>query len=91
MDLLTDIKPISYLKSNSVDLLNQVNETKRPVIITQNGESRAVLQDFESYQNLRNAIGILKLIARGEEDLIKGNTSSQESVFNRLVNHIQNC
>jgi len=91
MDLLTDIKPISYLKSNSVELLNQVNETKRPVVITQNGEPRAVLQDFESYQNLRNTIGILKLIAQGEEDLIKGNTSSQESVFKKLGNHLQNC
>ncbi len=60
MNITTDIKPITYLKSKAADLLNQINLTHRPVIITQNGEPRAVLQDPESYENMRNAIGILK-------------------------------
>jgi len=45
MNITTDIKPVSYLKSKSADLLKQINETHRPVIITQNGEPKAVLQD----------------------------------------------
>ena len=69
MNISTDIKPVSYLKSRSADLLKQVNETQRPVIITQNGEPRAVLQDPKSYENMRNALGILKLVAQGEEDI----------------------
>lgn len=84
MNIATDIKPISYLKSKSADLLKQVNETHRPVIITQNGEPRAVLQDPESYEKMRNAIGLLKLVAQGEEDVKKGKTSSHESVFATL-------
>jgi len=62
-------------------LLKQINETHRPVIITQNGEPKAVLQDPKSYENMRNAIGILKLISLGEEDIRAGRVKSQEEVF----------
>lgn len=84
MSILNDIKPISYLKSRSADLLNQVNETRRPVIITQNGEPRAVLQDPESYENMRNALGIMKLLSQGEEDVKKQRVKPQEEVFSKL-------
>jgi prevent-host-death family protein len=62
-------------------LLKQINETHRPVIITQNGEPRAVLQDPKSYENMRNAIGLLKLISQGEGDIRSGRVKSQEDVF----------
>jgi prevent-host-death family protein len=81
MNISKDIKPITYLKSKAPDLLKQINETRRPVIITQNGEPRAVLQDPKSYENMRNAIGILKLLSQGEEDVRSGRTKSQEEVF----------
>jgi prevent-host-death family protein len=81
MNISKDIKPITYLKSKAPDLLKQINETHRPVIITQNGEPRAVLQDPESYENMRNAIGILKLISQGEEDVKAGRLKSQDDVF----------
>ncbi len=81
MNITTDIKPITYLKSRAADLLTQINETHRPVIITQNGEPRAVLQDPETYENMRNAIGILKLLSKGEADIRCGQAKSQEDVF----------
>ena len=81
MNISKDIKPVTYLKSRAADLLAQINETPRPVIITQNGEPRAVLQDLKSYENMRKAIGILKLISQGEEDIKQGKTKTQEKVF----------
>jgi prevent-host-death family protein len=81
MNITRDIKPVTYLKSRAAELLNQINETQRPVIITQNGEPRAVLQDPISYENMRNAIGILKLISQGEADIRDGKAKSQEDVF----------
>jgi len=81
MNITTDIKPVTYLKSKAADLLNQINETHRPVIITQNGEPRAALQDPKSYEDMRNAIGILKLLSQGEADIRNGRTKSQEEVF----------
>ena len=81
MNITSDIKPVTYLKSRAADLLNQINQTQRPVIITQNGEPRAVLQDPKSYEEMRNAIGILKLISQGETDIKNGKVKSQEEVF----------
>lgn len=84
MNISSDIKPVTYLKSNTADLLEQINETHRPVIITQNGEPKAVLQDPQSYENMRKALGMLKLISLGEEDIKKGKATSQEKLFKKL-------
>lgn len=84
MNISTDIKPVTYLKSKAKDLLKQVNDTHRPVVITQNGEPRAVLQDTESYENMRNSIGLLKLISLGEEDVRKGQSKPQDDVLSDL-------
>ena len=89
MNISSDIKSVTYLKSKSADLLNQINETHRPVIITQNGEPRAVLQDPESYENMRNAIGLLKLISQGESDVRNGRLKSQKDVFNDIENSLK--
>lgn len=84
MKILTDIKPVTYLKSRAADMLRQVNETHRPIVITQNGEPKAVLQDPESYENMRNTIGMLKLISLGEEDIRNGKSKVQSEVFSDL-------
>jgi len=89
MKISSDIKPITYLKAKTADLLEQINETHRPVIITQNGEPKAVLQDPQSYENMRNALGILKLISQGEEDIKKGKATSQEKVFEKVEKFLQ--
>ena len=88
MNISSDIKPVTYLKSRAADLLKQINDTHRPVIITQNGEPRAVLQDPKSFENMRNAIGILKLISMGEEDVRAGKIIDQEVVFNEIEKNI---
>ncbi len=89
MNITNDIKPVTYLKSRAADLLKQINETHRPVIITQNGEPRAVLQDPQSYENMRNAIGILKLISQGETDIRDGKTMTQDDVFGNIDKMLQ--
>ena len=89
MNISEDIRPITYLKSRAADLLKQINETHRPVIITQNGEPKAVLQDPESYENMRNAIGILKMISLGEEDLRAGRVKTQKEVFDAVEKRVK--
>ena len=89
MNISTDIKSITYLKSRAADLLKQINETHRPVIITQNGEPKAVLQDPKSFENMRNTIGILKLISQGEEDIKNRRSRTQEEVFKNIENMLE--
>ena len=89
MNITTDIRPVTYLKSRAADLLRQINETHRPVIITQNGEPKAVMQDPKSYEDMRNAIGLLKLISQGEEDIKNEKIRNQEEVFENLENMLK--
>lgn len=89
MHIINDIKPVTYLKSKAADLLNQINDTHRPVIITQNGEARAVLQDPKSYENMRNAIGILKALSQGESDIKNGKVKPQDDVFKEIESSLK--
>lgn len=84
MRLSEDIRPISYMKASAADLLDQVNATRRPVVITQSGQARAILEDLETYEQTRAAMGILKLLAQGEEDVRAGRFHKQADVFTRL-------
>ena len=89
MNITSDIKPVTYLKSRAAELLNQINETHRPVIITQNGEPRAVLQDPKSFEDMRNAIGLLKLISTGETEVREGCVVEHEDVFDALEDDLK--
>ncbi|MBF0547728.1 MAG: type II toxin-antitoxin system Phd/YefM family antitoxin [Candidatus Riflebacteria bacterium] len=85
-----DIKPVTYLKANAADLLKHINETHRPIIITQNGEAKAVLQDPETFEATRKAFGLLKLISMGEEDIRKNKLINNEKVFKDIERKIRN-
>ncbi len=84
MKIKEDIKPISYLKSRSADLISQINETHRLVIITQNGEPRAVIQDAESYEKTITSLNLMRILAHGENAIQKGNTIKQEDLFKQI-------
>ena len=75
------IKPISYVKTNAAEMMNFVNERKEPLIITQNGESRAVLIDIASYQEMKNAFNLLKIIQFSEMDVRSGKVKPAQEVF----------
>ena len=89
MKMREDIRPVTYLKSRAADLLAQLNKTHRPVIITQNGEPRAVMQDPESFERMKTAIGLMKLLVQGEEDARLGRTYGQDEVFRKLRKRLE--
>ena len=84
MHLSQDIKPISYLKAKTADVINSVNENQRTIIITQNGEAKAVVQDIKSYENLQNSLNLLKLIVQSENDIENNEVIEQEKMFENL-------
>lgn len=88
MRIAEDFKPVTYVKSRAAELLSRLAETRRPVVITQNGEPRGVLLDVESYQELKDAILLLKMIAQGEADIRAGRTKPQREVFAGLRAHL---
>lgn len=84
MNIKQDIRPISYIKSHAADVLKQVNETQRPIYITQNGIAKAVLIDSESYESMQKALGILKLLTLGEKDYNNKKFKKQSQYFNEV-------
>ena len=84
MHLSQDIKPISYLKAKTAEVINSVNENQRTIIITQNGEAKAVVQDIKSYENLQNSLNLLKLIVQSENDIENNEVIEQNKMFENL-------
>lgn len=84
MHLSQDIKPISYLKAKTAEVINSVNENQRTIIITQNGEAKAVVQDIKSYENLQNSLNLLKLIVQSENDVENNEVIEQDKMFENL-------
>lgn len=88
MHLSQDIKPISYLKAKTAEVINSVNENQRTIIITQNGEAKAVVQDIKSYENLQNSLNLLKLIVQSENDIENNEVINQDKMFEDLENKL---
>jgi prevent-host-death family protein len=84
MKMKQDIKPVTYLKTNAAELIGKVQETRRPTVITQRGEAKAVVQDIESYERVREALMMLKLLVQGEQDISKGRTKSHSELMEQL-------
>jgi prevent-host-death family protein len=88
INLKNDIKPISYIKTNAAEMMKYVNERKNPIVITQNGEARAVLVDIETYQETQDAFALINLIKIAEKDMQDGNVEPADKVFTELRNGI---
>jgi len=80
----TRIKPISYVKANAAELIRELQETSEPLVITQNGEARAVMQDVASYHATQETLALLRIIALGNRDVAAGRTVPSAAVFRRL-------
>lgn len=80
-----DIKPITYMKTKSADLVEKVTTTQRPVIITQNGEARVIVQDIQSYERTRDALLLLQFLNRRSKEAKKGKLIPHEQVMARLA------
>jgi len=80
----TQVKPISYLKANAAEVLQQLAEQRTAMVITQNGEAKAVIQDVASYEETQETLALLKLLALGNQDVEAGRTRPLADVVKRL-------
>jgi prevent-host-death family protein len=84
MRLSTQIKPISYLKANAADVLHDLAHGGAPMVITQNGEARAVIQDIAAFEKTQETLALLKMLALGAHDIEAGRTEPARDVATRL-------
>ena len=89
MKLKEDVKPITFLKNNAAQLIRKISEEGRTVMITQNGEAKAVLMDVGTYDRWRDAINLMKIISHGDADITSGRTVTQAKAFERAAKAIE--
>lgn len=82
----TQVKPISYLKANAAEVLQQLTDQREAMVITQNGEARAVIQDVASYEETQETLALLKILALGTQDIDAARTRPLAGVAKRLRN-----
>ena len=80
----TQVKPISYLKANAAEVLEKLAENRQPLIITQNGEAKAVIQDLATYEQTQETLALLKLLALGQREIEAGDVVAHTVVAKRL-------
>lgn len=80
----TQIKPISYVKAHAAELLDRINEEREPIIITQNGEARAVLVDVHTYEESQETLALLQILAIGKQQVEAGQTYPLDEAVNKI-------
>ena len=80
INLVEDIRSISYVKSHTAEVIKQITEKNNPMVITQNGEAKAVLMDVKQYQTIIDTINLLKVLSIGEKDIKNNRTYTHEQV-----------
>ena len=84
MKYSTQIKPISYLKANAAEVLEQLADKREPLVITQNGEAKAVIQDIASFEQTQETLALLKILALGSKELEEGKTVAASEAVRRI-------
>ena len=84
MKYSTQIRPISYLKANTAEIVRWLAEEREPLVITQNGEAKMVIQDIASYEETQERMALLKILALGNRQIEEGKVVPVKDVVKRL-------
>ena len=84
MKLSSQIRPISYLKAHAAEIVRTLGDRREPLIITQNGEAKVVIQDIDSYEETQETVALLKILALGSRQVETGQVQPAADVVARL-------
>lgn len=84
MRFSSQVKPISYLKANAAEVLTELATRREPLVITQNGEAKAVLQDVASFEETQETLALLRILALGNQEVAAGKVKPATAVIARL-------
>ncbi|BDX02231.1 antitoxin [Marinomonas pontica] len=86
MKLSDQIKPISYLKAHAAEVVRSLSTNMQPMVITQNGEAKAVIQDIKSYEQTQETMALLKMLALGQRQIEEGKVQPAGDLVAKLRN-----
>jgi prevent-host-death family protein len=82
------VKPISYFKAHASEVVRDVVDNNKTMIITQNGEAKVILQDVRAYEQLQESLALLKILALSNKSLKEGNVKTASKAFNDIRSKI---
>lgn len=89
MKLSSSVKPISLVKARMSEIVEGLSKTHGKVVITHNGEAKAVLQDIESYEELQDSLAMLKIVAMSTKSMLEGKGQTVENAFNEVRKRVK--
>ncbi|MDY6955141.1 MAG: type II toxin-antitoxin system Phd/YefM family antitoxin [Thermodesulfobacteriota bacterium] len=84
MKLSSQIRPISYLKAHTAEIVRNLSKQQEPLVITQNGEAKVVIQDIQSYEQTQKTMALLKILSLGARQIEQGKVLPAEDVIKGL-------
>ncbi len=89
MLLSESVKPISYIKAHAAEVLDDIAKTRNPVVITQNGQAKAIIQDLRSYEETQESLAMLKVVAAGEKAVEEGRVKPIGEAFAEIRRRVR--
>ena len=89
MRFSTSVTPISYLKTHAARLIRDLAGHQGTLIVTQNGQAKAVLQDIHSFERTQEKLALLNIMARSQQNVRRGRVKSLDATFASLERRIR--
>ena len=83
------IKPISFLKAHASEIIRDISNNQKTIVITQNGEAKAVLQDVRVFEQTQESLALLKILAMSKKSMKNGKFKPIEESFSEIRNRIK--
>lgn len=90
MKLSESIKPISYFKANAAEVIRKLDEDGQAMVITQNGEAKAVLMGVREYDQIQRSMAMVRILAQSSKDIEEGRVYPADEVFDELLREQSN-
>ncbi len=92
MQFSTPIRPISAVKAHIAKIIRTFSEEAAPpVVITQNGEAKAVLMGIHEYERMQETLAMLKALSISGKSFEAGKGRSAREVFAELRGKAERC
>jgi prevent-host-death family protein len=89
MKLSVAIKPISYFKAHAAEIIRNLSENQETMIITQNGEAKAIVQDIRKYEETQESLALLRILAQSRKNIEQGKFRPARDVLGDLKKKIK--
>jgi prevent-host-death family protein len=84
MKLSENVKPISYLKTHTSEVIHEIRESRNTYVITLNGEAKVVVQDIREYEKIQESLALLKILAQSKKSMEEGKVNPARKAFSNL-------